>query len=118
VALAATVYMAAMGKHGLRDVANLCLQKMSYAKNKIRELKGYTIPFSAPTFKEFVVKTTVPSEKIQERLYSEKIIGGLNLGTYYPELKDHILLSVTEKRSRQDIERLIQCLSQVAGNVN
>lgn len=118
VALAATVYMTAMGKQGLRDVANLCLQKMAYAKKNIESIKGYSIPFSSPTFKEFVVQASVSSEKIQERLYSEKIIGGLNLGTYYPELKDHLLFSVTEKRSRQDIDKLLQCLSQVAGYAN
>lgn len=112
MALAATVYMAAMGKEGLREVATLCLQKASYAKDRIGGLKGYSIPFSAPTFKEFVVKTPVPPSLIQEKLISKRILCGLDLGTYYPELNNHILFCVTEKRTRQEIDRLIECLSK------
>ena len=110
VALTATVYMAAMGKQGLRDVANLCVQKTAYVRQRIGELKGYSMPFTSPVFKEFVVKTPVPPKKIQEKLISEKILGGLDLGAYYPELENHLLFCVTEKRTREEIDRLIAVL--------
>ena len=112
VALAATVYMEAMGREGLKDVATLCLKKASYAKKKIGEIKGYSIPFSAPAFKEFVVKGPVTPHMIQERLNSEKILSGLDLGTYYPELDGHILFCVTEKRTREEIDRLVSILTK------
>lgn len=114
-ALAATVYMAAMGRNGLREVAGLCLQKAAYAREKIGEIKGYSIPFSAPVFKEFVVKTPVPPSVIGERLSAEKILGGLDLGAYYPDLDGHLLFCVTEKRTREDIDRLASVLKEVTG---
>jgi len=113
VALAATVYMAAMGRQGLRDVAGLCLQKAAYARQKISGIEGYSLPFTAPSFKEFVVKTPVSPKVIQERLLSEKILSGLDLGMSYPELKDHILFCVTEKRTREEIDRLVKVLGEV-----
>ena len=117
VALAATVYMAAMGRQGLRDVAGLCLQKAAYARQKISRIEGYSVPFSAPSFKEFVVKTPVSTKVIQERLLFEKILSGLDLGMSYPELKDHILFCVTEKRTRGEIDRLVKVLEKMAGEV-
>ena len=116
VALAATVYMEAMGREGLKDVATLCLKKAAYARKKIGEIKGYSIPFSIPAFKEFVVKAPVAPHLIQERLNSQKILSGLDLGTYYPELNNHILFCVTEKRTRDEIDRLASVLGE--NNVN
>ncbi|MDD5434117.1 MAG: glycine dehydrogenase, partial [Nitrospira sp.] len=110
MALAATVYMAAMGKKGLRETASLCLKKTAYAKQKTGELNGYSIPFSSPVFKEFVVKTPAAPSEIQKRLESEKIIGGLDLGIYYPELNGHMLFCVTEKRTKSEIDKLIGIL--------
>src|SRR4030067_1955488 len=112
VALTATVYMAAMGKQGLRDAANLCVQKTAYARQRIGGLKGYSIPFTSPVFKEFVVKTSVPPKEIQARLISEKILGGLDLGAYYPELENYLLFCVTEKRTREEIDRLVEALEE------
>lgn len=113
VALAATVYMAAMGRQGLREVAGLCLQKTAYAREKIGGIEGYSIPFSAPVFKEFVIKTPVPPSVIAERLNGEKILGGLDLGAWYPELEGHILFCVTEKRTREEIDRLVSILKDM-----
>lgn len=112
VALAATVYMAAMGKQGLRDAANLCVQKTAYARQRIGGLKGYSVPFTSHVFKEFVVKTPVAPKRIQEKLISEKILGGLDLGAYYPELENHMLFCVTEKRTRGEIDRLVAVLAK------
>ncbi|MEK6679613.1 MAG: aminomethyl-transferring glycine dehydrogenase subunit GcvPA [Nitrospirota bacterium] len=111
-ALAATVYLSVIGKEGLRKVAELCLQKTHYTQREITKIKGFASPFPAPFFKEFVIKTPMPSEKILKGLLAEKIIGGVDIGNYYPELKDHLLICVTEKRTREEIERLVELLKQ------
>ncbi len=111
-ALAATVYLSVIGKEGLRKLAELCLQKAHYAQREITKIKGFSSPFTAPFFKEFVVKAPVSAEKILKGLLKEKIIGGLELGNYYPELKEHLLICVTEKRTREEIERLVALLGR------
>ncbi|MBI5042928.1 MAG: aminomethyl-transferring glycine dehydrogenase subunit GcvPA [Nitrospirae bacterium] len=113
-ALAATVYLSVIGKEGLRKVAELCLQKAHYAKREISKIKGFSSTFGASFFKEFVIKTPVSAEKIFKGLLKEKIIGGLELGNYYPELKEHLLICVTEKRTREEIERLINRMTEMA----
>ena len=101
-ALAATVYLATMGKSGLREVANQCLQKANYAKKKLSKF----VAFRSPSFKEFVVKTSEPVDRINQLLLANKMIGGLDLGRYYPELKDHMLIAVTEMVKKEDLDRL------------
>jgi glycine dehydrogenase subunit 1 len=101
-ALAATVYLATMGKSGLREVANQCLQKSNYAKKCLSKL----VAFKSPSFKEFVVKTANPVDQINKKLLENNIIGGLDLGKFYPELKDHMLIAVTEMVKKVSIDRL------------
>lgn len=106
-ALAATVYLATMGRAGLSEVAEQCLQKASYAKKKLSKL----IAFKSPSFKEFVIKTAKPIGQINQKLLESKIIGGLDLGKFYPELKDHMLLCVTEMVKKESIDKLVSMLS-------
>jgi len=110
-ALAATVYLATLGKNGLRRVAELCLQKAHYAAQTIVELAGYELPFSAPFFNEFVVKCPKPVSEINSRLLRKKIIGGLDLERHYPDLAGHMLLCVTEKRTSEEIHSLVEELA-------
>ena len=109
-ALAATIYLAALGKQGLKRVAGLCIQKANYAKAKIGKIPGFSPSFSAPTFKEFVFSLPLPAEKINKYLLRKGIIGGLPLSRFYPELKNHMLLCVTELIRKKDIALLIQNL--------
>ncbi len=113
-ALAATVYLSVIGKEGLRRAAELCLQKAHYAQREINKIRGFSSPFPAPFFKEFVIKTPLSAEKILKELRKEKIIGGLDLENYYPELKDHLLICVTEKRTREEIDKLINRMTEIA----
>jgi len=111
MALAATVYLATLGKHGLRRVAELCWHKSHYAASEIGKLDGYEVDMSKPFFKEFVVRCPRPVEEINRHLYDEHdLIGGYDLGQDYPHLKDHMLLCVTEMNSRDDIEALVEAL--------
>jgi glycine dehydrogenase subunit 1 len=113
-ALAATVYLSLVGRRGFRQVAELCLQKTAYAKKLLSSLPGYQLPWPTPVFKEFVIKTKVSPEKINQELLKDNILGGLDLGIYYPELAGHMLFCVTEKRTRQEIELLAQRLGVIS----
>jgi len=112
-ALAAAVYLSCVGEKGLRSIAGACLSAASYAKKRISSLKGYSIPFSSATFKEFVVKTPVSPEKINKKLFDEGIIGGFDLGREYKSLEGHMLFCFTEMNTKADIDRLISVLSDV-----
>ncbi len=101
-ALAATVYLATMGKSGLREVADQCLQKTNYAKKQLSKF----VAFKASSFKEFVIKTARPVDQINKKLLENNIVGGLDLGRFYPELKNHMLIAVTEMVKKTDIDRL------------
>ena len=107
-ALTAAVYLSAVGKEGLRQVAELSLQKAHYTCRELIATTGFATVFNASYFKEFVIRCPKPIAQINEALLHEKMIGGLDLGTYYPELSNCMLLCVTEKRSQEDINRLVK----------
>jgi len=106
-ALVAAVYLSTLGRTGLQHVAELNARKAHYARGRITALQGYTAPFAAPTFNEFVIRCPLPPEEINRRLLEHRILGGLPLGRFYPELGDCWLLCVTESRTRQEIDRLV-----------
>jgi glycine dehydrogenase subunit 1 len=111
-ALRATVYLAAMGPHGMREVAELCLQKSHYAARRLSDVKRVAAAFNRPTFKEFVVRDR--DGRVEQLLASAAQAGffaGVPLGRWYPELSDCFLVSVTEKRTKDEIDRLADCLS-------
>lgn len=112
-ALAATVYLSALGPQGLRQVATLCLAKSGYAKRAIGALPGFSIPFEAPTFKEFVVRSEISALKIRRALLKAGIMGGVDLSSLDTRYKQHYLFAVTEKRRLQEIDRLVDVLGNV-----
>jgi glycine dehydrogenase subunit 1 len=115
VALAAAVYMSALGKCGLEQVAHQCYHKAHYTAERIDALEGYDVVSDAPFFKEFVVHCPLPVEEINADLLDEwGIIGGYDLGEDYPDLEDHMLVCVTEMNPRQEIDLLVEALKEVA----
>ncbi len=100
----AAVYLSALGRQGLKDVAGLCLQKSHYAYDELLKRPGVAGAFSAPFFKEFAVRLKKEPSQVNRKLLKNKIIGGLDLGVYYPELKNHMLIAVTEKRTKEEID--------------
>jgi len=113
--LAAAVYMAALGRCGMRQVAELCYHKAHYAADRIDELADYAILRDKPFFKEFVVRCPRPVEEVNDHLLDEwGIIGGYDLGRDYPHLKNHMLLCVTEMNPREEIDELVEALEEVA----
>lgn len=114
MAVGATVYLAAMGKEGLRRVAELCYHKAHYAAERIASLPGFSIPFG-PFFKEFVVRTPSPPEEINRLLWDRHgIVGGFDLGRAYPQMDRALLLCVTEMNPRGEIDDLVSALDEMA----
>jgi glycine dehydrogenase subunit 1 len=117
-ALAATVHLCLLGPQGLRDLALLNLNKSHYAKEKIAGLSGFRLSFSAPTYNEFVMRMPKPVEEINRKLRERGIIGGLDLGRFFPEMSDRCLFCVTEMNSREEIDRLLESLREITQGGN
>ena len=106
-ALAAVMYMASLGGTGFRELAQLNYDKSEYLKKALSRA-GFKLPFSRATFNEFVVEFPTGFEKTYRRLLKKKMIAGLPLARFYPELKDHYLLCVTETITKADMDALVQ----------
>jgi glycine dehydrogenase subunit 1 len=112
-ALAATIYLSLVGKEGLREVANLCLQKAHYTASQIAKLPGYGLASKAPFFKEFTVTCPQPADQINKQLLGKQIVGGFASEGDYPEIKNGMTLAVTEKRTKAEIDALVAALGEV-----
>jgi glycine dehydrogenase subunit 1 len=112
-ALAALFYMATLGKEGLAEVARQSAQKAHYLQKELSRLPGVSVPWSSPFFKEFALKFNKSPKEINEKLFKEKIIGGLDLGRYIPELQNYLLFCVTEKRTKAEMDRLVSVISNI-----
>ncbi len=113
-ALIATIYLALMGKTGLRDVASLNLKRSRQLATRVSSLPGCTLQFDAPFFNEIVVNVHRPAHEVLAKLKERGILGGVDLGRYYPEYSDCILMAATELTSTADIEALCSALEEVA----
>jgi glycine dehydrogenase subunit 1 len=105
-ALAASVAMTALGKKGVREIAVSNIQKAHFAKQVFKN-KGFTIAFDGTGFNEFVVVLNKPVKEVNQQLLKDGIIGGYDLGRSYPELKNHMLVAVTELRTKEEIEEFV-----------
>ncbi len=112
-ALAATIYLSLLGKSGLKALAEQNLAKAHYAARELSQASA--LPFSGPFFNEFVVKTPAPVDEVLAALREEKIIGGLDVGVFYPELKDHLLVCATETVSRKAIDQAASIFRRFSG---
>jgi glycine dehydrogenase subunit 1 len=115
MALASAVYMSLLGKHGLRQVAELCYHKAHYAADQISKLPGFSLVSRDPFFNEFTVKCPAPVGEINDHLLEHGILGGYDLGQDFPELEDSMLVAVTEMNTRAEIDELVEALSEVDG---
>jgi glycine dehydrogenase subunit 1 len=118
MALASTVYMSLLGKHGMRQLAELCYHKAHYAAEQIARLSGFELWSPVPFFHEFVVRCPAPVEEVNAHLLDHGILGGYDLGQDYPEMKDHMLIAVTEMNSKEDIDTLVETLAEMMVEVS
>ncbi len=110
MALAATVYLSALGKQGLQKIAKLCYHKAHYLAQRIAELPGWSLVGEGPFFNEFVVRCPQDPRAINEFLLQRGIIGGLAVGELVPEQDDLMLLCATELTTKEHIDRLVEAL--------
>ncbi len=111
IGLMAVVYLATLGKQGLRQVAELCYHKAHYAASLIQRIPGYALPLEGTFFQEFVVRCPRPPAEVNAGLLERGIVGGLDVSEHIP---NGLLLCVTEMNSRKEIEALAQALSELA----
>ena len=108
VALMATVYMTVFGKEGLRELAEQNLAKAHYLAGEIQK-RGGELAFNGPFFNEFVVRANgATAAQVNERAIDDKIIGGLDLGRFYPELAGSMLVCATEMNRREEMDRFAE----------
>ncbi|KAB2333840.1 aminomethyl-transferring glycine dehydrogenase subunit GcvPA [Bacillus mesophilum] len=106
-ALAASVAMTALGKKGVKEMAAANMQKAFYARNQFKKA-GFEIAFEGPSFNEFVVKLNKPVKEANVELLKKGIIGGYDLHRDYSELANHMLVAVTELRTKEEIDTFVQ----------
>jgi glycine dehydrogenase subunit 1 len=111
-ALMATLYLALVGREGLRRVGELALAKAHYAAEALSKVPGVRLRFAAPFFKEFVLQLPKSPERVARRLAKEKILAGVPLKAFDRSLRDCLLVAVTEKRTRGEIDAYAQALSR------
>jgi len=111
IALAANMYLSLMGKHGLREVGEQCLQKAAYLRERLRQITSIQLPFGGPIYNEFVVRTPFPAAQILADLEHEKILGGVPLGDFYAGHENDFLVAVTELHSREQLDHYAAALS-------
>lgn len=114
IALRAAIYLAYMGKQGLRAVAELCYHKAHYAAHAIAQLPGFAVTTTRPFFNEFRVRCPMPVAQLSQFLLDKGILGGYDLAGDYPHLQQEMLLCVTEMNTREQIDRLIAALQEAS----
>lgn len=107
-ALRCAIYMSAMGKTGLKEVALQCISKSHYASKKINNLEGYNLKYCSEFFDEFVIDTSYDIDKINRHLKEENIEGPLKIG------KNSMLICITEATTKEEIDKFIEILKEAS----
>ncbi|KAA8997923.1 aminomethyl-transferring glycine dehydrogenase subunit GcvPA [Paenibacillus spiritus] len=112
LALCASVYLSVMGREGLREACELNIRKSHYAAKRLSAVPGVTLAFNIPFFNEFAVKLPEGTDlsAVGSKLAQAGFLGGYDLGRDYPELAGHMLIAVTEKRTRTEIDEFASAL--------
>ncbi len=116
-ALGAVIYLSWLGKHGLVELGELIVRRTAYARERLLALDGVELLHDAPVAREFALRLDAPVQEVLDRCAAEGIAAGYPLGRDYPEHPDGVLVAITERRSRADIDRLADALGRaVAGS--
>jgi glycine dehydrogenase subunit 1 len=109
-ALAGTIYLSWLGKRGIVELGELLARRSAYARERLAGIEGVELLHEAPVVREFAVRVDAPVPDLLDRLAEEGIAAGYWLGREYPEYGDGLLIALTERRSREDIDRLAEAL--------
>jgi len=115
-ALRGLIFLASLGKEGFAELARLNYDKAAYAKGVLGALKGVAVVNAAPTFNEFTLALPKEADQVVARLLQSGIAAGVPLGRYYPGMENCMVVTVTEKRSRQEIDLLASKLEEAICN--
>ncbi|MFI5370627.1 MAG: aminomethyl-transferring glycine dehydrogenase subunit GcvPA [Candidatus Eisenbacteria bacterium] len=115
LALRATIYMSLMGRRGMREVAELCVQKTHHAARLAASIPGYRLAYDGPFFREFVLECPVEAWSVAREALADGILAGVYLGRFRPEWKHRLLVAVTEQRSAEEIDRWAAALRRAGG---
>lgn len=116
-ALTATIFMSSMGKTGIKEIATQSIEKSYYAYNKLIETGLFKPVFDKPFFREFVIESNVDVTKLNNKLLEKGILGGLDISKYYPSRNNQLLICVTEKRTLEEIDYLVEVMKEAANEL-
>lgn len=114
LALRATIAMALLGPKGMRELAEQCLEKAHYLAERIAALPGFRLPVEGPFFREFTVECPVPAAEVAAMAAGRRILPGVDLGRFDPAWNRRLLVAVTEKHTRADLDALVDALAACA----
>ncbi len=112
-ALAATIYLALVGPEGLKEAADLCVDKAHRLAERACAIPGFQLRFEGPFFNEFVLECPVPANRIRKALLQAGILAGVSLGDYDKGMKNSLLVCVAESRTEEEMDRFITALERV-----
>lgn len=113
-ALSATIHLALLGPNGLREAAELCVDKAHRLAEKAAAVPGFRLRFDGPFFNEFVLECPGPAERVRNRLLREGILAGVPLGRLFKPLKNGLLVCATEQRTEEELDRFAAALGRAA----
>jgi glycine dehydrogenase subunit 1 len=114
-ALAGIIYLSWLGRRGIVELAELMLQRTAYARERLTALDGVTAMHEQPVVREFAVALDAPVERVIERCRKQGVNPGYPLDRDYPQLESGLLVAITERRTREEIDRLADVLEQAVG---
>ncbi len=110
-ALAGVIYLSWLGRRGIVELAELMLQRTAYARERVQAVEGVRLVHEQPVVREFAVELDAPVERVIARCREHGINPGHALARDYPELEDGLLIAITEKRTKAEIDRLAEALA-------
>src|SRR4051794_9387833 len=111
-ALAGVIYLSWLGRRGIVELAELMLQRTAYAREQLQSLDGVSALHDQPVVREFALRLDAPVEEVIKRCRADGVNPGYALGRDYPEYADGLLVAITERRTRADIDRLVEALER------
>jgi glycine dehydrogenase subunit 1 len=115
MALANTIHLALLGAEGMRDVGIQCLERAHYLADRLAQIPGVALAHGdAPFFREFVIRLPASADRFVNAALGSRILAGVPLSRFSPNRPNDLLVSVTEKRSKDEMDRYVEALSRWA----
>jgi glycine dehydrogenase subunit 1 len=111
-ALGGVIYLAWLGRQGIVELGELMVQRTAYARERLADVDGVELLHDAPVVREFAVRLDAPVDEVLDRVAEDGIAAGYPLGREYPEYEDGLLVAITERRSKEDIDHLAESLGR------